>query len=35
MKTSEFDFELPQEVIDKTIAKYKEAFEMLTGKEFK
>ena len=29
------DFELPQEVIDKTIAKYKEAFEMLTGKEFK
>ena len=29
------DFELPQEVIDKTIAKYKEAFQMLTGKEFK
>ncbi|MCR5355304.1 MAG: phosphoribosylaminoimidazolesuccinocarboxamide synthase [Lachnospiraceae bacterium] len=25
---------LPQEVIDKTIAKYKEAYEMLTGKKF-
>ncbi len=28
------DYLLPQEVIDKTIAKYKEAFEMLTGKKF-
>ncbi len=28
------DYLLPQDVIDKTIAKYKEAFEMLTGKEF-
>lgn len=28
------DFNLPQEVIDKTIAKYKEAFELLTGKSF-
>lgn len=30
----ESDYLLPQEVIDKTIAKYKEAFEMLTGEEF-
>ena len=28
------DFNLPAEVIDKTIAKYKEAFKMLTGKDF-
>ena len=28
------DYLLPQDVIDKTIAKYKEAFEMLTGKKF-
>ncbi len=28
------DYLLPQEVIDKTIDKYKEAFEMLTGKKF-
>ena len=28
------DYELPQDVIDKTIAKYKEAYQMLTGKEF-
>lgn len=28
------DYLLPQEVIDKTIAKYKEAYEMLTGKAF-
>ena len=27
------DYLLPQDVIDKTIAKYKEAFEMLTGKK--
>ncbi|MDD3396863.1 MAG: phosphoribosylaminoimidazolesuccinocarboxamide synthase [Acidaminococcaceae bacterium] len=27
--------QLPQEVIDKTIGKYKEAYELLTGKEFK
>lgn len=30
----ESDYLLPQDVIDKTIAKYKEAFEMLTGKKF-
>ncbi|MBQ1336339.1 MAG: phosphoribosylaminoimidazolesuccinocarboxamide synthase [Selenomonadaceae bacterium] len=28
------DYNLPGEVIDKTIAKYKEAFKMLTGKDF-
>lgn len=28
------DYELPQEIIDKTIAKYKEAYEKLTGKPF-
>ena len=28
------DYNLPQEVIDKTIAKYKEAFQLLTGKDF-
>ena len=28
------DYLLPQDVIDKTIAKYKEAFEMLTGNKF-
>ncbi len=28
------DYELPQEIIDKTIAKYKEAFKKLTGKDF-
>ena len=28
------DYQLPQDVIDKTIAKYKEAYEMLTGKAF-
>ena len=28
------DYLLPQDVIDKTIAKYKEAFELLTGKKF-
>ena len=28
------DFNLPQEIIDKTIAKYKEAYEVLTGKTF-
>ena len=28
------DYLLPQDVIDTTIAKYKEAFEMLTGKKF-
>ena len=27
------DFNLPQDVIDKTIAKYEEAYEMLTGKK--
>ena len=28
------DYLLPQDVIDKTIAKYKEAYEMLSGKKF-
>ena len=28
------DYKLPQEIIDKTIAKYKEAYEVLTGKPF-
>lgn len=28
------DYSLPQEVIDKTIEKYKEAYELLTGKKF-
>ncbi|MEE8885905.1 MAG: phosphoribosylaminoimidazolesuccinocarboxamide synthase [Eubacteriales bacterium] len=27
------DYDLPQDVIDKTIAKYKEAYKMLTGKD--
>lgn len=27
-------YKLPQDIIDKTIAKYKEAYKMLTGKEF-
>ena len=27
------DYDLPQDVIDKTIAKYEEAYEMLTGKK--
>ena len=29
------DYLLPDDVIDKTIAKYKEAYELLTGKEIK
>ena len=29
------DYLLPQDVIDKTIEKYKEAFQLLTGEEFK
>ncbi len=29
----ESDYNLPQEIIDKTIAKYKEAYKLLTGKE--
>ena len=28
------DYNLPEEVIDKTVAKYKEAYEQLTGEEF-
>ena len=28
------DYELPQDIIEKTIAKYKEAYEVLTGKKF-
>lgn len=27
------DYNLPQEVIDKTIAKYKEAYKLLTGED--
>ena len=30
----ESDYLLPQDVIDKTIEKYKEAYELLTGKKF-
>lgn len=29
------DYLLPQDIIDKTIGKYKEAFQLLTGEEFK
>ena len=29
------DFLLPEEVVTKTVDKYKEAFALLTGKEFK
>lgn len=32
--TPDNDLHLPDEVVDKTIAKYKEAFELLTGKAF-
>lgn len=32
LKTNEHDWRLPRDVVDKTIAKYKEAYEMLTGK---
>lgn len=28
------DYQLPDEIVDKTIVKYKEAYEMLTGEEF-
>ncbi len=28
------DYQLPDEIVDKTIAKYKEAYKMLTGEEF-
>ena len=28
------DLLLPEEVVEKTVAKYKEAFELLTGKPF-
>ena len=28
------DYQLPDEIVDKTIAKYKEAYEMLTGEDF-
>lgn len=30
----ESDYKLPQEIVDKTVDKYKEAYEMLTGKAF-
>jgi len=29
------DYKLPQDIVDKTVDKYKEAYEMLTGKAFK
>ncbi len=29
------DYLLPQDIIDKTIGKYKEAYQLLTGEEFK
>ena len=28
------DYKLPQDVVDKTVAKYKEAYELLTGTKF-
>ena len=28
------DYNLPQEIIDKTVAKYKEAYQLLTGEDF-
>lgn len=33
LKSHEHNWELPQEVVDKTIAKYLQAYKMLTGKE--
>ena len=30
----ECNYDLPQDIIDKTVAKYKEAFKLLTGKDF-
>ncbi len=30
----ESDYKLPEEVVDKTVAKYKEAYELLTGEKF-
>ena len=33
LPTPDSDYALPQDVIDKTIAKYEEAYEMLTGKK--
>ena len=34
MKVTDFDYDLPEEVIEKTVAKYKEAYELLTGEKF-
>ena len=34
-KNPDSDYQLPDEVVDKTVDKYKEAYLLLTGKEFK
>ena len=33
MANPDSNYDLPQDVIDKTIAKYEEAYELLTGKK--
>ncbi len=33
LKSNEHDWQLPQEIVDKTIEKYLQAYELLTGKE--
>lgn len=33
LKSNEHNWELPQEIVDKTIAKYMQAYKLLTGKE--
>lgn len=33
LKSNKHDWTLPQEIVDKTIAKYKQAYKMLTGKD--
>ena len=33
LKSNQHDWELPQEIVDKTIAKYLQAYKMLTGKD--
>ena len=33
LKSNEHDWKLPQDIVDKTIDKYFQAYEMLTGKD--
>ena len=33
LKENEHDWELPQEIVDKTVEKYLQAYKMLTGKD--